>query len=80
MGDKDSGGGFGIGFIMGAIVGVAIGFLYAPKAGSETRELLKEKTKEFKEKAGETAEKARGVTTSVRKKVEERGRHEEAET
>ncbi len=43
MGDKDSGGSFLIGFIIGAVAGIAIGLLYAPKAGRETRAILKEK-------------------------------------
>jgi gas vesicle protein len=53
MGEKESGNSFIIGFILGAIAGVAVGFLYAPKAGKETRTLLKEKAGELKEKATE---------------------------
>ena len=43
MSDKESGSSFIAGFIIGAIAGVAIGFLYAPKSGKETRAYLKEK-------------------------------------
>jgi len=32
------------GFILGAVAGLALGLLYAPQPGKETRELLKEKT------------------------------------
>jgi gas vesicle protein len=53
MGDKEGGSSFLVGFIIGAIAGVAIGFLYAPKAGKETRALLKEKAGQLKEKASE---------------------------
>jgi gas vesicle protein len=53
MADKEGGSSFLIGFIIGAVAGVAIGFLYAPKAGKETRALLKEKAGEIKNKAGE---------------------------
>ena len=53
MGEKESGSSFIIGFILGAIAGVAVGFLYAPKAGKETRALLKEKAGELKERASE---------------------------
>jgi gas vesicle protein len=53
MGEKESGSSFIIGFILGAIAGVAVGFLYAPKAGKETRTLLKEKAGELKERATE---------------------------
>lgn len=58
MPDKDSGNSFLIGFILGAIAGVAVGFLYAPKAGKETRSLLKEKAGELKEKASEMIQRA----------------------
>jgi gas vesicle protein len=56
--DKDSGNSFLIGFIIGAITGVAVGFLYAPKAGKETRNILKEKAGELKEKASEMISRA----------------------
>jgi gas vesicle protein len=58
MPDKDSGNSFLIGFILGAIAGVAVGFLYAPKAGKETRAILKEKAGELKERASEMIQKA----------------------
>lgn len=35
---------------VGALIGVAAGMLFAPKAGTETREELSEKLKELKEK------------------------------
>jgi gas vesicle protein len=58
MPDRDSGNSFLIGFILGAVAGVAVGFLYAPKAGKETRTLLKEKAGELKEKASEMISRA----------------------
>ena len=58
MAEKDSGNSFLIGFILGAIAGVAVGFLYAPKAGKETRALLKDKAGELKEKATEVISRA----------------------
>ena len=84
MSDRDTGSSFAIGFIIGAIAGVAIGFLYAPKAGKETRALLREKAEEVKEKAeevrekaGEVAEKAKGAAAEARKRVGEKlGRKE----
>jgi len=79
MSDKDTGSSFAIGFIIGAIAGVAIGFLYAPKAGKETRALLKEKAEEVKEKASEVTEKAKEVADEARKRVGEKlGRKETA--
>jgi gas vesicle protein len=79
MSDKDTGSSFAIGFIIGAIAGVAIGFLYAPKAGKETRALLKEKAEEVREKAGEVTEKAKEAATKARQRVGEKlGRKEAA--
>ena len=54
MADKDGAPGFGTGFIVGAVVGLAIGFLYAPKAGEETRELAREKVEKLRERAAES--------------------------
>lgn len=59
MAEKDTGTSFAIGFILGAAVGVATGFLYAPKSGRETRALLKEKAERAAEKAKEAAAEAR---------------------
>ena len=55
MSDKESGGNFIAGFIIGAIAGMAIGFLYAPKSGKETRAYLKEKASTVTGKAKEAA-------------------------
>jgi gas vesicle protein len=71
MGEKDSGSSFAIGFIIGAIAGVAIGFLYAPKSGKETRAMLREK-------AGEVAEKAKEAAVEAGKRVREKFGHQEA--
>jgi gas vesicle protein len=49
--------GFGIGVITGAIIGGVIALLFAPKAGKETRRLIRDRTTDgidaVKEKAGE---------------------------
>ena len=71
MSDRDTGSSFAIGFIIGAVAGVAIGFLYAPKAGKETRALLREKADEVKEKAVEVKEKAAEVTEKAKEKAAE---------
>ena len=72
MADKDSGASFTIGLLLGVAVGAAVGLLYAPKAGKETRALLKEKAHEAKEKASEVAEKAKETAASARERVEEK--------
>ncbi len=72
MAEKDTGASFAIGFLLGAVVGVAIGFLYAPKAGQETRAMLKEKAETAAEKAKETAEKAKEAAMAAEHRVEEK--------
>ena len=42
MGDRDSGTKFGIGFLLGAAVGLGLAFLFTPKSGKETREFIKD--------------------------------------
>ena len=59
MADRDGGSGFAIGLIVGAALGLAIGFLFAPRSGTETRQLLKDKAEATREKAAEAARKVR---------------------
>lgn len=69
MSDRDTGS-FLTGLILGAIVGLAIGFLYAPQPGKETRELLKEKAVVAKQKATEVAKKVKQTADEAIKKVQ----------
>lgn len=78
MSDKDTSGSFAIGFIIGAVAGVAIGMLYAPKAGRETRALLKEKAEEVKEKASEVSHKAVEAAAEAKSRVGTKLGHKEA--
>lgn len=48
---NESAAGFGIGLLVGAALGVAIGMLYAPHSGRETRAMLREKAGEVKDRA-----------------------------
>ena len=56
MFNTDTTTGFVIGLGVGAVVGIAIGILYAPRPGEETREILMEKAEEIKEKAADAVE------------------------
>ena len=59
---RDEGGGAGtvmLAFLVGAVAGAAVALLYAPAAGSETREFLGEKAREGRERATEAAAKGR---------------------
>jgi gas vesicle protein len=78
MAEKDGSGSFFIGFLIGAIAGVAVGFLYAPKSGKETRALLREKVGEIKDKAGEMTEKARDVASEAGRRVRDKLEHKES--
>jgi gas vesicle protein len=44
-------------FVVGGLIGAALGILFAPKAGKETREQLGDWMEETKEKAKENIEK-----------------------
>lgn len=62
---------FGVGFIVGTVLGLAMGVLYAPRRGEETRIVLREKADVAKEKAEVVLEKAKEKAQSLRHKTEE---------
>lgn len=72
MAEKDTGASFAVGFLLGAVIGVAIGFLYAPQPGRETRAVPKEKAEIAAEKAKETAQKAKEAAVAAEHRVEEK--------
>ena len=63
--NKDTTTGFFSGVLLGAVIGAAIGLLYAPQPGAETRRQVKEKALEIKEKASKAASKIKESVGSV---------------
>jgi gas vesicle protein len=59
MSDTQDLGAFLSGLIIGGLVGAAVALLLAPQSGEETRELIRDKSIELKDRAAETAEEAR---------------------
>ena len=51
----------GMGFLAGALVGAALGVLFAPKSGKETRGIIKDKVEHTAEEALQAAEHARDL-------------------
>jgi len=61
--NKDNCMGFGVGLLAGVIIGGAIALLYAPQAGKETREMIKDRASDVvdavKERAGDVIDTVR---------------------
>jgi gas vesicle protein len=70
MADRNGGSGFATGLIVGAVLGLAIGFLFAPRPGEETRQLLKEKAGVARERAAEITRKVRETAGEAAKKAQ----------
>ena len=70
MSDHDGSNKFVIGFLLGVVLGAAVGILYAPHPGRETRAILREKVEVAREKAkeivGEAREKSREIITKAK--------------
>jgi gas vesicle protein len=57
-----SGGGSGVGpFLLGAAIGAALGYLFAPAPGTETRRKLSRRLQDLKELASEEADELRSL-------------------
>lgn len=70
MSEKNTYHGFATGFVMGAIAGLAIGFLYAPQPGEETRQRLREEVRKVREQTAEIAEKVEKATAEAKRRAE----------
>jgi gas vesicle protein len=56
---------FVVGMLVGSAIGAAVALLYAPQPGDATRDLIKTKAGEAKDKAGELASTAREKATTA---------------
>ena len=65
-----------LGFLAGAAVGAALGVLFAPRSGKETREILADKARQRKEDLDELIDKAREEWSKAKGKamVAEKGK------
>jgi gas vesicle protein len=70
--DRESGNGFLTGLLLGVVIGAAVGLLYAPQPGAETRQMLKEKAEAAKARAAELAQKAKEAAAEANKKLQAR--------
>jgi len=73
MSDDRNAGGFGwftFGFLLGGLVGAALALAYAPQAGEETRELIRERSIELKGQAEELAGRARERMEELRQQAQ----------
>ena len=70
--EKESGGGLFTGLLVGAIIGIGLGLLYAPHPGRETRELIRQRAESVKGRAEELGEGLREKTEEIGSMVRER--------
>ena len=72
MSSKDEFAGLGVRIVIGTIIGLVAGMLYGPRPGDETREILKEKTDDFKHKAAEALDQGKEKAKEVIQMGEEK--------
>lgn len=70
--NRDSASGFGIGILVGVAAGLIVGFLYAPRSGRETREIISGRAREISEQAKERWNRLRGKAREAEEEVSER--------
>jgi gas vesicle protein len=76
--NKDNAKGFGIGLLVGAVIGGVIALLYAPKTGKETRQLVKDKVTELTEVVDAVKGKGTEVVDAVKESASEVSRKGQA--
>ena len=76
--NKDNAKGFGIGLLVGAVIGGVIALLYAPKTGKQTRQLVKDKVTELTEVVDAVKGKGTEVVDAVKESASEISRKGQA--
>jgi gas vesicle protein len=75
MADRNDGGEFFAGLVIGALVGAGIALLMAPQSGEETRAQIRDASIEIKDRAdttiAEARAKAEAITADARRRAEE---------
>ena len=71
MNNKNEESNFLAGFIVGAVLGITAGFLYAPRRGSETRELLKQKVEVARERVTDMANRIKVTADEIQQKIQD---------
>jgi gas vesicle protein len=74
MSDRDDFGVFLIGFVVGGVAGAVAALLLAPQSGEETRTMIKDKSIELRDKAVESAGKARVKVDEYATEAKSRGK------
>lgn len=74
MSEKNSSG-LALAFILGGLIGAALGVLYAPSSGKETRKKIKNISGEVIDNASEFIEDVKGKTASVVENLKEKTIH-----
>jgi gas vesicle protein len=69
MSNRDAGN-FFTGMIIGTVIGLALGFLFAPQSGEETRELIRSKARVAQEKAADLSEKVKKTSAEIKDKIQ----------
>lgn len=65
-------GSFLAGFLIGGLIGAGVALLMAPQSGEETREMIKDKSIELRDRAYETADVARERAEQLAQQARER--------
>jgi gas vesicle protein len=68
--DSKGSGNFFTGLLVGTVIGIAVGLIFAPQSGAETRQMLKQKASVAKEKAAKVKERVQKASTDIKGKLE----------